>query len=138
MRSIRAFLGTWMVALLVGVIPLAVSQDRISAPHETYPYDVSSQKVTTGIVLEIKDYKCPVTGTVGSHLTLKRSGDIIEVHLGPAAFLKQYEIVINKGDEVAIEGAPILFEGKPALLAKTVAVGKLTYAFRDAKGRPLW
>jgi hypothetical protein len=127
-----------MLVLLVSALPVAVSQDKASAAHETYAYDTSNSKIITGTVLEVKDYKCPVSGTVGSHITLKRSGDVIEVHLAPATFLKQYEIVINKGDEVAIEAAPILLEGKPALLAKTVAVGKLTYAFRDAKGRPLW
>jgi hypothetical protein len=138
MRVTRIFLGTFILALLVAIFPTAVSQDKTSPSHETYTYDTSSSKIITGTVLEVKDYKCPVTGTVGSHLTLKRSGESIEVHLAPATFLKQYEIVINKGDEVAIEAAPILFEGKPALLARTVAVGQSTYAFRDAKGRPLW
>jgi hypothetical protein len=138
MRILRVILGIWILALLVCVYPAAVSQERVSPSRETYTYDVSSQKVTTGIVVEVKDYKCPVTGTLGSHIALKRGGDVLEVHLAPAAFLKQYEIVINKGDEVAIEAAPILFEGKPALLAKTVAVNGVTYAFRDAKGQPLW
>ncbi len=138
MQAIRIILGAWMLVLFAGVLPVALSQDKASPSRETYSYDISSQRITTGIVLEVKDYKCPVTGTVGSHITLKRASDVIEVHLAPATFLKQYEIVINKGDEVAIEGAPILFDGKPALLAKTVAVGKSTYAFRDGKGRPLW
>lgn len=138
MRAIRIILGTWMLALFAALVPAAFSQDKASPSRETYTYDTSTSKITTGIVVDVKEYKCPVTGTVGSHITLKRSGELIEVHLAPAAFMKQYEIVINKGDEVAIEGAPILFEGKPALLAKTVAVGGATYAFRDAKGRPLW
>jgi hypothetical protein len=138
MRIPRVILGTLILGVLACVYPAAVSQEKVSPSRETYTYDLSSQKVTTGIVIEVKDYKCPVTGTVGSHIALKRGGDIIEVHLAPAAFIRQYEIVINKGDEVAIEAAPILFEGKPALLAKTVAVGGVTYAFRDGKGRPLW
>jgi len=138
MRITRVILGTLMLVLLAGVYPLAVSQEKASPSRETYSYDTSSQKITTGTVVEVRDYKCPVTGTVGSHVMLKRGSDLIEVHLAPAAFLKQYEIVIKQGDEIAIEAAPILFEGKPALLAKTVAVGGVTYAFRDAKGRPLW
>ena len=136
MRAMQIFLGAWMLALLV--FSAAVSQDKASPSHETYTYDTTNSKIMTGIVLEVRDYKCPVSGAVGSHITLKRSGEIIEVHLGPATFLKEYEIVINKGDEVTIEAAPILFEGKPALLAKTVADGKSMYAFRDARGRPLW
>ena len=29
-------------------------------------------------------------------------------------------------------------EGKPALIAKSVTIGRETFNFRDAKGRPLW
>ena len=126
------------LVFLASVFPIAVSQEKATVSHETYTYDVSSSKITSGTVLEVKEYNCPVSGTVGSHILLKRSGDIIEVHLAPAKFLKQYEIVINKGDQVAIEAAPILFEGKPALLARTVAIGNSTYAFRDTRGNPLW
>jgi DNA/RNA endonuclease YhcR with UshA esterase domain len=62
----------------------------------------------------------------------------IEIHLAPATFMKQYEMVINKGDNIEIQGSKILFEGKPALLAKTVAIDRTTYTFRDAAGKPLW
>jgi len=103
-----------------------------------YPYDSGKQVVISGVVQEVKAYKCPVTGTVGAHITVATAGSTIEVHLAPVTFLKQYEIVFNKGDKVEIQGAKFLFENRPALLAKLIAIDKTTYAFRDPAGKPLW
>ena len=137
MRAIRIVL--WMcLMILPRIFPLTVAADKTPPPHETYPYNIANQKVLTGTVIDVQDYVCPVTGTVGSHITVRHLGGTIEVHLAPAKFLKQYEIVINKGSKVQIEGAMTTVNGKPAMLAKLVADGYATYAFRDAKGNPLW
>jgi DNA/RNA endonuclease YhcR with UshA esterase domain len=138
MRAIRVVLGAWLVIFLAGTSPFTVASDKTPSPHQTYPYNIATQKVLTGTVVDVQDYACPVTGTVGSHITLKHAGGTIEVHLGPAKFLKQYEVVINKGSQVQIEGAMTTIDGKPGMLAKTVADGNVTYAFRDAQGKPLW
>jgi hypothetical protein len=138
MRVIRVVLGAWLLVLLVAAFPLAVSADKNPPTHEMYPYDLAQQRVISGTVIDVQEYQCPVTGTVGTHITVKRQGETIEVHLAPAKFLKQYEIVINKGDSVEIQGANATVDGKPGLLAKVIADGAATYAFRDAKGKPLW
>jgi hypothetical protein len=128
----------WLLMLLSGATPLTIGEDKTPPPHETYPYDIANQKVLTGTVVDVQDYVCPVTGTVGSHITLRYAGGTIEVHLAPAKFLKQYEIIINKGSAVQVEGAMAAVDGKPGLLAKIMTDGYATYAFRDAKGKPLW
>lgn len=135
MREIRVILGAGLL-LLAGRLSV-LAQDKVAPSHD-YKYDTAKQLVVEGVVEEVKDYQCPISGTVGSHLTVRQAGAIIEVHLAPATFMKKYEIVINKGDKVAIQGSKILFEGKPALLAKTVSIDTTTYAFRSADGKPLW
>jgi len=137
MKGIRAIFGLCLLMLLAGGAFLA-GQDKTSASHEMYPYDSGKQVVISGVVQEVKAYKCPVTGTVGAHITVATAGSTIEVHLAPVTFLKQYEIVFNKGDKVEIQGAKFLFENRPALLAKLIAIDKTTYAFRDPAGKPLW
>ena len=136
MRVIRVVLGMWLLMLFAGTSPLTVAADK--TPQETFPYDIANQKILNGTVVDVQDYQCPVSGTVGSHITVRHAGGIIEVHLAPAKFLKLYEIVISKGDQVQIQGAMATVDGKPALLAKVVADGNSTFAFRDSKGRPLW
>ena len=138
MRVIRVVLGMWLLMLFAGTSPLTVAADKTSPPQETYPYEIANQKILNGTVVDVQDYQCPVSGTVGSHITVRHAGGIIEVHLAPAKFLKQYEIVISKGDQVQIQGAMATVDGNPALLAKVVADGNSTFAFRDSKGRPLW
>ena len=137
MKAIRVVLGLWLL-LLMAAFPLAVAADKNPPAHEMYPYDLAQQRIISGTVIDVHEYQCPVSGTVGTHITVKRLGETIEVHLAPARFLKQYEIVINKGDAVEIQGANVTVDGKPGLLAQIVADGSFTYAFRDAKGKPLW
>jgi hypothetical protein len=52
--------------------------------------------------------------------------------------MKQYEIAIRKNDKVTVFGSRITFEGKPALIARSVVIGRDTFNFRDSNGRPLW
>jgi DNA/RNA endonuclease YhcR with UshA esterase domain len=138
MRVIRVVLGIWLLMLFAGTPPLTVVADKTPPPHDTYTYDIANQKILTGTVVDVQDYQCPVSGTLGSHITVRHAGGTIEVHLAPAKFLKLYEIVINKGSQVQIEGAMTTVEGKPGMLAKIVTDGNATYAFRDANGKPLW
>jgi hypothetical protein len=141
MKGIRVIAGFMLaigLLLLVGKLPGGVLAQEPSAPAHEYKYDAAKQIVVDGYVEDVRDYRCPVSGTVGAHITVKGSSGTIEVHLAPVTFMKKYEIVINKGDKVAIQGAKILFEGKPALLAKTVVDDNTTFAFREADGRPLW
>jgi hypothetical protein len=128
----------WLLMLFAGTSPLTVAADKNPPPHETYPYEIANQKVLTGTVVDVQDYQCPVSGTVGTHIILRHAGGTLEVHLAPAKFLKQYEIITGKGSQVQIEGAMTTVEGKPAMLAKILVDGNATYAFRDAKGKPLW
>ena len=137
MRGIKALLGILTLPLLVTVSSV-VSQEKPSVVRVSYTYDEASQQTVRGWVVETKDFQCPVTGTVGSHITVKTETGTIEVHLAPASFMKQYDIAFTKDQNVTVVGAKITYEGKPALIAKSVTVGHETFNFRDPKGRPLW
>lgn len=137
MKFTRALIGLFAL-LLSGAAITLVSQEKSSPTHASYTYAPTSEQTMRGWVVETKDFQCPVTGTVGSHITVKNELATIEVHLAPASFMKQYEINIRKGDNVTVVGSKIMFEGKSALVAKSVAIGNETYNFRDQSGRPLW
>jgi hypothetical protein len=137
MRFTRVLLGVFAL-LLSGAAITLVSQEKSSPTHANYTYAPTSEQTMRGWVVETRDFQCPVTGTVGSHITVKSETGSVEVHLAPASFMKQYEINIRKGDNVTVVGSRIMFEGKGALIAKSVAIGNETYNFRDQSGRPLW
>ena len=128
----------WPMLLMLLTGAAVVSQEKNPPAHHNYSYDQATQQTFEGIVVETRDYSCPVSGSVGSHITIKGEISTIEIHLAPATFMKQYEISINKGDRVTVVGSKIEFEGKPSVIAKTVVLGKDTFNFRDPKGRPLW
>jgi len=136
MKGFPVIVATMLLGFL-GAACVLESQEK-AAPAK-YPYEVSRQVTITGRIQQERDYHCPVTGTMGSHITVKEAvGEPLEVHLAPASFLKEFEINLRTGEEAKIVGVKIDFEGKPALLARTVTVDNTTYTFRDEKGRPLW
>lgn len=126
--------AVFLAILIVGVFAALGAQNKPDVPK----YDPSHQQTFTGIVGQVKDYHCPVSGTVGTHLALKEITETLEVHMAPAAFLKEYGIVINPGEKIQVTGVKVNFDGKPAVLARSVSVRNETFTFRDEKGRPLW
>lgn len=122
---------------LAGVSAL-VSQEKNAPAQPNYAYDQANQERVHGQVVDMRDFPCPVSGTMGSHITIKGESGLIEVHMAPSSFMKQYEISIQKGDSVAVIGSRITYEGKPALIARSIVIGRDTYNFRDASGKPLW
>ncbi len=139
MKGIRIALVLFLAVILAGVAGSLIAQEKAPLAHTTYIYNTTDQITFEGVVQEVKDYKCPVSGTVGSHIVVKgNNNDLIEIHLGPAAFMKDYEMILHNGDKVRVVGAKFDFEGKTALMAKTVRVGQETFTFRDEKGKPLW
>ncbi|HEU4413751.1 MAG TPA: hypothetical protein VFT65_03125 [Candidatus Angelobacter sp.] len=115
-----------------------VSQEKNAPEQNKYTYDQANQERVHGQVVELRDFQCPVSGTMGSHITVRGEGGLIEVHMAPSSFIKQYEISIQKGDSVSVIGSRITYEGKPALIARSIVIGRDTYNFRDANGKPLW
>ncbi len=138
MQGIRILFGTLLLLLMAGEVSQVVSAGKGATANTEFAYDTTHQVTIEGKIQEVRDYNCPVTGTVGSHITVKNAEGTTEVHLAPAKFLKEYEIVLKAGDEVKVVGSKITYEGKPSILAKTVTVGRETYAFRDDKGKPIW
>ncbi|HEX2328129.1 MAG TPA: hypothetical protein VHN74_05365 [Candidatus Angelobacter sp.] len=139
MKRLRVYSAALLLVLLAAASSIALAQLRIASPaNDSYLYDPAQQVTVEGKVLEVREFKCPVSGTLGSHITLKASDSPIQVHLAPVAFMKEFEIVLHEGDTVKVVGAKILDEGKPALLARSVTVGNETFTFRDPKGKALW
>lgn len=136
MKGFSVIAATMLLGFL-GAACVLESQEKTEPVK--YPYEVAKQVTVTGMIQAERDYHCPVSGTLGSHITVKPvAGEAMEVHLAPASFLKDFEINLRAGEVAKIVGAKIDFEGKPALLARTVTVNNATYTFRDEKGRPLW
>jgi hypothetical protein len=127
-----------VIALMLTVTPTTLGQT--SHPGVAVPkYDRATEATFKGTVEEVRDRQCPVSGGMGSHLILKLAANkTIEVHLASTKFVKTYDLVFNKGDEVTVIGTKVQFEGVETIFAREVTRGSETFVFRDKDGTPIW
>ncbi len=127
-----------VLVVLAAVVPASAAQkseNGVAVPK----YDPATETTLKGTVEEVKDRQCPVSGGMGSHLILKiADGKTIEVHLASTKFVKTYELVFQKGDEVEVKGSKVKFEGVETIFAREVKRGNDTFMFRDKEGKPVW
>jgi hypothetical protein len=75
----------------------------------------------------------------GVHVLMRTEGDAtLSVHLGPAWFVDNQELVIQPGDTLEVTGSRVIVDGAPALIARTVASGEEELVLRDQAGFPMW
>jgi hypothetical protein len=75
----------------------------------------------------------------GLHLIVKAESETLGVYLGPADFIKQFEISFAKGEEVQITGSKVkLAGGASIVLAREVRKGDSTLYCRRKSGEPNW
>jgi len=124
-----------LLAAALAAMPVAAQKDNTAVPK----YDKGAEAVFKGTVLDVTDRVCPVSGGMGSHVTLKLTdGSTIEVHLATTKFVNQYELVFQKGDMIEVTGVKVKFGGTDTILARKIKRGEDEYLFRDADGKRLW
>ena len=126
--------------LAVGVLfLLAMSAASAQAPAGVPKYDVANEVTLKGVVQEVKDFQCPVSGGMGAHLVVKTDKGLVTVHLALSKFLSDYGFSFGKGDEVVITGVKAkVGDDENAILARKIDRGNQTLTFRDKDGKPLW
>lgn len=130
----------WALAVLVAVATcLAAAANQAPAQAKAPKYDKAAEVKLKGTVADVRDYNCPISGTMGAHLTLKlQDGSTIELHLAATKYVKSYEMVFNKGDEIEVVGSKVKFNGADTILAREITRGQDSFVFRDADGKPVW
>lgn len=134
----RLRLSSLLAIAVLGVFALAQTQKPQSPNSEVPKFDPDHEVTIHGTVQQVEDYQCPISKTIGTHVTLKTSSGPIEAHVAGAKFLQQYGIKFNVGDSVEMTGTKGTYMDKPAFLPRMIVVGQDRYYLRDAKGNPLW
>lgn len=124
-----------ILALLVLAVAPVIAQTKANGAPK---YDAATEVSITGTVTELKDFNCPISGTMGSHAELQQAdGTTIEVHLAPVKFMKEYGVDVTAG-AVTVVGSKVMFNGAPTIMARTLTQKGNVYQFRDEKGKPFW
>jgi len=132
---------TWQAVALVLVLALGTVVPVLAQKaNGTVPkYDVATEATFKGVIDDVHDRQCPISGGMGAHFNLKLAdGKIVEVHLATTKFVKNYEVVFTKGDAVEVIGSKVEFEGGDAIMAREVKRGNDDFLFRDPQGKPIW
>jgi hypothetical protein len=126
--------------LAVGIlVVLTVTLAWVQVPASAPKYDVANEVTIKGVVQEVKDFQCPVSGGMGAHLVVKTDKGLVTVHLALSKFLSEYGLGFAKGDEIEIIGVKAkVGNDENAILARKIERGNQSFTFRDKNGKPLW
>jgi len=121
-------------ALAVAIVSLVVVSLRRHPPS----YDFATETTVRGVVQEVQEFNCPVSGNLGTHLIVQTANGPIQVHVAPERFLRGNGLSFAKGDQVEIVGARFNYKGADTLIARKISRGNETFAFRKTSGKPVW
>jgi hypothetical protein len=124
------------IVMGVGLVVLVV---LLLSPQRHPPaYNAAAEVTLHGVVENVRDFYCPVSGTEGTHLMVATENGTVEVHLAPSQFLAGKHLEFFRGDQVEVTGSRLIYLGHEALIARTIVRGTQTLALRKADGKPLW
>jgi hypothetical protein len=125
-----------IVAVVTLGVLLALGQ---KAPSKAPKYDAANEVTIKGVVDEVKEVQCPLSGGMDGHITVKMDdGKAFLVHLASSKFLKEYGISFAKGDRVEVVGAKAKVGEQEDVLARKIERGNQNFVFREKDGKPLW
>jgi DNA/RNA endonuclease YhcR with UshA esterase domain len=140
----RSALILFGATMLLGMSTLAFAQTRgpqgagRGAPQGGRNYDPASEVTMAGTIDDVRNVTAPANGLGGLHLTVRGDAGVLDVHLGPASFVKAKHFEFAKGDAITVTGSKVKIGGQDVVIAREVTKGGQVLTLRDAKGFPLW
>lgn len=101
-------------------------------------YDAHTVWTVSGEVMSVDKVARDGRGYHGVHLLLKTAKGELSVHLGPSWFVDHQTVQVARHDVIEVIGSPMIYDGKPALIAAEVDKGNQSLRLRTANGLPLW
>lgn len=105
---------------------------KVAAPA----YQRSAETKFIAKVAEVREVS--KGGLEGIYLTVTVKSDTLNVYVGPAAFVKIFGVAFTPGEEIEVTGAKAQVNGADVILAREIALGRVTLILRDEDGWPNW
>jgi len=126
------------ILTLVAFVLVAILVLRNGMKQRGPKYDAAAEVKVEGVVQDVQQFWCPINGDEGTHLMLKTDAGLLQVHVAPRRFLHGNGVSFSKGDQIAVVGSTVTYEGHAAMIARKITRGDQTFAFRQPDGTPLW
>ena len=130
-------LGVMLLAVFV-CIRLSSFAQKPDVSETVARYDISKEGKFQGVIGELKDRTCPISGEISFHLILETGNQTYEVHVAPVKFVRIYKASFHKGDAVEIIGVKTQFQGTDTILPREIKHRGYSFLFRDENGKPIW
>jgi hypothetical protein len=136
-------MGLRAVIVFFLVAPFLLGLTASSGQVEPEPrYDSATSVDMMTVVADLREVPrgSPLSG---SHLIVrpesaKETSETIDVYLGPATYLKDFEVTFAKGERVQVIGSKVKYGGASIILARQVRRDSTTIYLRDEHGIPYW
>lgn len=125
-------------AVLMVAVPGESLAQRAGNDGVGLSYDAQTIWTVSGEVISLERVVSDRVGYHGVRLLLKTGRGDLWVQLGPSWFVDHQAMRVALHDVIEVKGSPVVYDGKPTLLAAVVKKGSKTLELRTAKGVPLW
>jgi DNA/RNA endonuclease YhcR with UshA esterase domain len=138
-RAIVAALLCSSTCIPVSAPALTAGTDQVQKTESEPRYDRAAEIDITGSVLSVREVArgSPLSG-LHLDLVVSTENGKIDSYLGPADFIKEFDVTFSKGDTVNIVGSRVTFRGVRVVLARQVRKGDICLYLRDDNGYPNW
>jgi len=138
MKSLLYGMAFAVVILAVLLLVLGVNFQRPSSVQGAALYNPAEEVTLKGVVQDVQEFDCPVSeGELGSHLMLKTTDGVVQVHLAPVRIMSGQNIKFAPGDQIEVIGAKVRVAGKKGVIAREIVRGNEDLVFRDRAGNLL-
>src|ERR1700749_136097 len=123
-------IGSAMLAATILLLTAANAGQR-GAVVSSRPtaYDATRERVLQGTVVSYtEDSSRP---PLGAHVTVQTASGTVDVHLGPASYLRSHHFSLAAGESVRLVGVSILANGGDVFLARIAQRGTQAIAVRS-------
>lgn len=126
-------IGSAVLAAMILLLTAAGAQQR-GAVGSSRPtaYDATRESVLLGTVVSFtEDSSRP---PLGAHVTVQTASGTVDVHLGPASYLRSNHFSLAAGESVRLVGVSVSMRGSDVFLARMAQHGTQAIAVRSPNG----
>lgn len=109
-------------------------------PSDSYNNCFNPKAVETvkGTVVSVERISPRQVSMPGIHVLMKTADGVVDVHLGPAWYIENQNIIINPKDRLEVKGSWGKVDGKSVLMAMKLMKGDDVFVLRNGDGFPIW
>ena len=125
-------IGTVVLAATILLTAAGAQQRGAIVSSRPTAYDVTRESLLQGIVVSFTEESS--RPPLGAHVKVQTASGTVDVHLGPASYLRSNHFSLSAGESVQFVGVSVPAREGNVFLARTAQQGTQAIAVRSHKG----